>query len=102
MNVRTILAAVLLLGLAACASLGFKSDLQKIEVACVTAAAAVKTLTVANGEGKLTEAQQRAIEGAITTAAPICGATEPPTLTDVQAQAFAAAIVVLQEQASRL
>jgi len=95
---------VLIAGLAllqACAAVGIQTNAQRIATACAGASASIDLLTVANGMGKLSEAQQVAILNAIGVVAPICAADTPPTLDDVKQQAFVAAIAGLQLAAAQ-
>ena len=99
---KSLFLVIILAIVAGCSSLGIKSDLHKIELSCAAAGATVRVLTAANAEGKLNEAQQDGIGKAIMAVQPICAAEEPPTLGDVQRQAFLQAILVLQAYTSQL
>lgn len=83
--------------LAACAGLDTRT--QQIAAGCATASAALRALTIANDEGKLSTEQQGQILSAAGFITPICAATTPPTLDSVKLEAFNRAILLLQQQA---
>lgn len=104
---RLYLVGVLLLG--ACATTGTgtvalntKARTQQIEMSCAASTTAIKALTAANVAGKLTLPQQKSVQQAIHTVAPICNAPTPPTLNDIEMQALVQAVVLLQTRATAL
>lgn len=90
------MAAVLL---SACASMGGMSDVQKVEVACSSATAALKVLDIARAEGKLSLQAQSQVMGAIDILRPVCAADEAPSMSDVEKQAMDAAVALIAELA---
>lgn len=71
---------------------GLDSPAQKVAAGCLTVAGALDALTVANDHGKLTTSQQNAVLVAKAKTDIICLDDEPPTLDDLRAAAFQAAI----------
>lgn len=95
-KVRSLAAAGLILALAGCASIGIQTDEQKIAMACAGASASIDVLAAAHDAGKLSTEQAQDLFDYVYVLTPICAAEEPPTLTDVQREAFIAAITALQ------
>lgn len=91
------LSLVACLVVAGCATM--TTNTQKIETACVSATAAIETLTVANNAGKLSEDQQKQVMNAIGYVSPICSAPTVPTLDDIKEQTFLGAVSLLQSTA---
>lgn len=87
-------------GFTSCKSMGFDSNLQKIEATCASVSAGMKVLAYDQNINKLSADQRAAVIKALGITTPICTQENPPTLDDVKLQAFnAAAGVVLGAQA---
>lgn len=93
---KFMLTVILSLSLTACASMGLRSDAQKIQFGCAAATTALEVLTEANRAGKISAAQKTEISKAGNELVPICMAPTTPTLDDLKKAGFAAAIARLQ------
>lgn len=82
-------------GFTSCASMGFNTDLQKIEASCATASGAMKILATNDNLHKLPAATQDAVIKAVGVISPTCTQNDPPTLDSIKYQAFQQAIAVL-------
>lgn len=101
MKLKTLaLGLMMAVGLAGCQS--FPTETQKIATSCSVASTALKTLTVANQEGKLSVEDKVKISAAAHEIEPICGAEDPPTMDSVKRLAFERAIDVLIIKAAAL
>lgn len=102
--IRKTMFAGLALALAACGGVATTSSTpqQQVAAGCATAAAAIKSLTLANQFGKLSDDQQDAVLRAIGVTNPICAAPHPPTLDALKLLAFQQAIAILAAQAAEL
>lgn len=98
-RIRSIAVVGLIAALAGCATMGIQTDEQKIALACAGASASIDVLTAAHEAGKLSTEQAKDLFEYASLLAPICAAEEPPTLTDVQREAFLLAIEALQNAA---
>lgn len=98
-KVRNMAVAGLIAALAGCASFGIQTEGQKIALACAGASASIDVLTAAHDAGKLSTEDAEDLFDYAYLLTPICAAEEPPTLTDVQREAFMAAIKALQDAA---
>lgn len=100
---RKYLIAGLALALAACGSVGTTTTAeQQIAGGCLTLATAVRTITLADQFGKVTEDQRAAVRTARGIADPICRAPQAPTVDALKLQAFLQAIAILQAHAADL
>lgn len=70
-----------------------------VQSTCASAKAALRVLTVANEQGKITPAKKSAISTAGHALLPVCGARAPPTVSSVEMAAFEAAAGLLIRQA---
>lgn len=70
-----------------------------VQSACASATAALKVLTVANVEGKVTPAQKAAISKAGHALLPVCGASAQPTVSSTAMGVFRGAVEYLTLQA---
>jgi len=94
--------AISMLFLAGCVSMGkpMTND-QRVETGCASASAAIKVLSVAKKEDKLSDTQIARITEAAQVLAPVCLAQEVPELSDIKVALFDAAVKVLVEQADK-
>lgn len=98
-RIRSVAVVGLIAALAGCASMGIQTNEQKIALACAGASASIDVLTAAHDAGKLSTEDAEDLFDYAYLLTPICAAEEPPTLTDVQREAFMAAIKALQDAA---
>lgn len=96
---RALMTAGLALSLAACSSFTHK---QNLAATCASASAAIKTLTVAKQEGKISESADLDIKVAIRKVKYVCGAPEAPTAEDVKWLAFDEAVAILRDKVGEL
>lgn len=99
---KKILTIYLLCFLFGCASLGIRSEAQKITAICGSATASILLVTAARIEGKIRDDVKEDINKALSVIAPICGAEEMPTINEAQRTAFDQAILIVLAQASNL
>jgi hypothetical protein len=100
--IRTLVVAGLM-ALAGCAGTGgARTQEQQVALACASATAAVRTVTLAIQFGKLSDEQIGKAATAIAIYEPICTAPTPPTLDSLKLAAFVQAIALLQAQAAEL
>lgn len=78
--------AVIAFGLLACA--GIQTQPQKIDATCASTIAALRVVKLGVEQGKVSEAQQRDAVAAGEIIAPICSASERPTLDAIKRSAF--------------
>ena len=71
-----------------CASMGFTSDVQKVEVACASVSTALKVLTVANNNGKLSVEQQAQVTELKSQTDPICSVDPYPSISSLKGVAL--------------
>lgn len=98
-RIRSVAVVGLIAALAGCATMGVQTNEQKIALACAGASASIDVLTAAHDAGKLSTEDAEDLFDYAYLLTPICAAEEPPTLTDVQREAFMAAIKALQDAA---
>lgn len=90
------LSAMAGLMLSACASMGGMSNLQKIEVGCTSAAAAMKTIVEVNEVKPLPAGVAADVRKAVQVISPVCLSETPPTLDLVEMAIFEAAVDILE------
>lgn len=98
-KIRSTAAIGLIAALAGCASIGIQTDEQKIALACAGASASIDVLTAAHDAGRLSTEQAEDMFNYAYVLTPVCAAEKPPTMTDVQREAFLAVIEALQNAA---
>jgi hypothetical protein len=100
---RSFLFATIALALSACGTVATTNTVpQQVATGCATASAAIKSLTLANQFGKLSDDQQDKVLQAISVTNPVCAAPTPPTLDALKLLAFQQAIARLAAEAAEL
>lgn len=85
--------------LSACASIGSMSGLQKVEVGCTAAAAAMKTIVEVNEVRPFSRSEVAEIRKAVGVLSPVCTSETPPDLDLIEMAIFEAAVDILKEAA---
>lgn len=95
-----LMALMLSLTLAACASIGTQPSTsmaqnKQIKIACASISTSIKTLHAADMAGKLSAANKAQVNKALAISNPVCLAPKAPTLSDLELQALQQASALL-------